>query len=496
MKAALRHRTVGIAVGLILAAIVVYSLSALELRRASVAISHVSISGTPVTLYRPHAADALPLVVVAHGFGGSRQMMERISIALAKSGHTVAAFDFPGHGRNPVPLSRDVGSIDGTTRQLVDVTRAVAAGTLQQADASAPVSYVGHSMATDVIIRAAEGTEPVGAIGAISMYSDAVTPASPLRLLIVSGASEGHLREVALRAIRQIDANAMEGQTVADGELERRAVVAPRVGHVGVLYSDATLTEVVTWIGARDADAATATAGPPGALPGILLVALVLLGWPLSKLLPKRALTDEAIVTRRTCLLAVSLPALPVFGVLLTVPGGLGPSFGLAPLAAAFAVWGAVQLAVLHYVRRLEIRFDALGNVAVLLWGLGVFALALDRYGAAFLPTGPRLAGMFLFCFGTIPFVLADSYLLRGAPIWRRVVARLAFLVVLGAAMSLAPFELGLSFTVLPVLVLFFLVYGSFARWVANRRGPEGAWVSTGLALAWALAASTPVFAA
>jgi len=55
--------------------------------------------------------------------------------------------------------------------------------------------------------------------------------------------------------------------------------------------------------------------------------------------------------------------------------------------------------------------------------------------------------------------------------------------------------SLGLSFTALPVLVLFWLIYGTATQWIVVARGRR-AGVALGIWLAWALAASTPLFAA
>ena len=61
--------------------------------------------------------------------------------------------------------------------------------------------------------------------------------------------------------------------------------------------------------------------------------------------------------------------------------------------------------------------------------------------------------------------------------------------------MLLAP-RLGIAFTVLPVMVLFWCVYGLAGRWVAARTGPATSGLALGLILAWAIAASTPLVAA
>ena len=169
-------------------------------------IEALTVGTTPATLYRPSgdgAAEPPPVVVVAHGFAGSRRMMEAFALTLARSGIAALAFDFEGHGRNPVPMRGSVGSIDGVTARLVAETRAVVAAARAIEGLGPPVALLGHSMATDVIVRAA-AAEGIGAVVAVSMYSEAVTPERPERLLVISGAREERLRERALETVRQV----------------------------------------------------------------------------------------------------------------------------------------------------------------------------------------------------------------------------------------------------------------------------------------------------
>ncbi|MEL7116060.1 MAG: alpha/beta fold hydrolase [Pseudomonadota bacterium] len=480
---------------LTLLAVALWSAWTLERRFDGLEIAELDVGATPVTFYSLGNEEARPLAVVAHGFGGSRQMMDQISVTLARTGFAVAAFDFPGHGRHPGKLSPDITRIEGTTQQLVAATLDVVDAMQARADVAGPVSFVGHSMATDVVIRAAEATQNVASVTAISMYSEAVTPTSPERLLIVSGAQEGHLRAVGLEAIQQIDAEAGEGQTVIAGNVQRRTVAAPMVGHVGVLYSAATLDETSRWMAAAAGLTETRALDQTGWVAGALLVAIVLMAWPLAQYLPARAGMAPTKVARRDFLLSCALPVLPVVLVTYAMPGNLGATSGMVTLVAALATWGGVQIAWLVRAGYALPRPEGVATVAVLVWGLAIFGLALDHYGAAFLPTGPRIGVMALLMVGTLPLMLADAMLSAGAPLWRRVVSRVALIVVLGGAMALSPADMGLTFTVLPVMVLFFAVYGSFARWVSARRGPGTAYFAMGICLAWAIAASTPIFA-
>ncbi len=411
-------------------------------------------------------------------------MMEAISLTLARAGHTVVAFDFIGHGRHPAPLSSAIETLTGTTEDLVRQTLAV----IKQAQLRTglvDVSLVGHSMATDVIVRAAERLETTEAVVAISMYSDAVTPTHPDRLLVVSGAFENRLRQVALEAVSQIGP-AQEGETVTSGDIARRAVSAPMVGHVGVLWSPFTLTEIAAWLGGPAVPVTT------GKWIAALLVSILILFRALVHLLPVTAPPRQPGIGR--AVLAASVAAIGAGGVAMTGVPLIGLA-GFGALGLAFGVWGFLVLLILRIPPRLS-GPDIFAGLLLVAWGLGVFALALDRYGAAFLPTGPRLSLALLLLPATLAFGLADRSLVHGRGLLARIALRIPFLLAFTLAMIASPTELGLVFTVLPVMVLYWLVYGTMAMWVAHRTGPMGAGLGSGMILAWAIAASTPLFQA
>ena len=484
----------GVALAL-LACLLCWSVWIMEGRFDGLTVEDITIAETPVSTYRPDDGVAYPPVVVAHGFGGSRQMMDQISVTLARQGFVVASVDLPGHGRNQTKMSADITRIEGTTTQLANIVSDVADAVSDRADTTGPVSFVGHSMATDVVIRAAQSHDDVGGIVAISMYSTAVTENEPEALLILSGATERRLRDVALDTARLVDAAALEGQTIVAGEVTRRTAVAPLVGHVGVLYAPTALSEIADWLGTTAGAGQAPKLDTTGWVPALLLGSLMGLFWLGIKTLPRRAEALRDHVPLATFWLCMVVP-LPVALVPAVLPiFGIGGSAAFGTLAAIFAGWGMVQLMLL---RRTGVPLrapDGIGIAMYLVLGLGVFALALDRYGAAFVPTGDRLWVLLGLLVGTVPLMVADTLLTDRAPLWRRAVARVVLLIVLGAAMALAPTQLGLTFTVLPVLVLFFIVYGSLAAWISSRRGAEAVAVGKGIALAWALAASTPLFA-
>ena len=114
------------------------------------------------------------------------------------------------------------------------------------------IALLGHSMATDILIRAAEAEavegNPVNTIVAISMFSEAVTDQFPKNMLIISGSWERFLREAALDAVRLVKSDALEGERVVSEQITRRALIAPNVEHVGVLFSATAIDEARLWL--------------------------------------------------------------------------------------------------------------------------------------------------------------------------------------------------------------------------------------------------------
>ncbi|WP_300034725.1 alpha/beta fold hydrolase [uncultured Roseobacter sp.] len=476
------------------ALLVLLSVWQLEQQRAGITVKRIETGAGPVTLYHAGGRAVGPPVVVAHGFAGSTTLMQTISLDLARAGFTVAAFDFHGHGRSRPLMSADITRIEGTTRQLVAQTAEVLDWLRGHTGLTGPAGFVGHSMATDVIIRAAENTPDASSIVAISMYSDAVTETAPGALLMISGAWEHRLRAVALGYLAQTDPQAVEGQTVRRGDLMRRAVAAPGTEHLSVLFSTTTLRETRDWLAATLGHTPDGRSVVTSPWILVLLVSLVMLLRPLSRVLPAGQIEGTPLNPGRYLGIQVAAGSAGF----VAASFGAGSVAGIAAfqgLAVFLCVWGAVCLALLYKSGR---RFRApspAGTALLLFWGLGVFALALDRYGAAFVPVGPRLPLMAVLCLGTLPFMLADRMLHHNAPLWQRITGRVAPVGVLALLMSTGTGQMGLLFTVLPVLLLFWLVYGTMGHWISRRAGPETAGIALGLCFAWAIAASTPLFA-
>ncbi len=491
------------------AALAAIALAVLRLEAAGAGIARAPLAvagGTPATVFRLPGAGPAPVVVIAHGFAGSRQLMLPFALTLARAGYIAVTFDLEGHGRNPVPMSGDVTRIDGTTRLLMAEVGRVADAALALPGADGRLALLGHSMASDIVVRQALADPRVGAVVAVSMFSEAVTAEAPRNLLVIAGQWEAFLAGEALRALRLADPAAGPGATVGDpaAGTGRRAVIAPAVEHVGVLYSATALAEARAWLDAAFGRAPAQ--GPVAAIGGwvaLLMAAVVALAWPLAAL--ARGLRPAAApprLPRGRFLAAALLPAA-------AVPLGLGlfdtrflPVLVADYLALHLLAYGAAALTLAGLwggLRRPRgLAATLLLGLAVAAFGIGLWGGALHRYAVNFLPGPERAAVILAIAAGAVPFMLADAVLTEGgrAPLWRALAARGAFLASLGLAVALDFERLFFLLIILPLVLLFFLLFGTMGGWIGRASGrPAAAGLGLGLVLAWALGVTFPMFA-
>ncbi len=483
------------------------------------------VGPTPVTVYRPgpelragfsdpwevKRLGGLPVVVISHGFAGSQQLMEPFAFTLARNGFLAVTFDYYGHGRNLEPLAGDVTDVEGATQFLLDQTAAVADFARALPAAGKGFAMLGHSMASDIIVRYAEADPRVDATVAISLFSPAVTETSPENFLIVVGGLEGFLKKEALRAVALVTDDPEVGTTYGrfeDGSA-RRAVFSPGVEHVGVLYSETTLKETVEWLNRSFARQWIGLTGRvDGRGPAILLLfaGLVLLAWPLSKGLPRVSEAARGLNPRWRALLPAALvPAVATPLLLVAFPADfLGILVG-GYLAVHFALYGLITAGFCFWIRRrggsdapaLPHRPVAavLAAAVATLYAAGAVGLAMDHYVTSFAVTVPRLPLLALMLGGTLVYFLADEWLTRGPDVPRgaHLLTRVCFLLSLGLAVALSFEDLFFLLIIAVVIIPYFLVYGLIGGWVYRATGePMISALPSAVAFGWALAVVFP----
>ncbi|MEE4173861.1 MAG: hypothetical protein V2I57_06370, partial [Xanthomonadales bacterium] len=239
----------------------------------------------------------------------------------------------------------------------------------------------------------------------------------------------------------------------------------------------------------------------------LLLFGLVLLAWPLSRLLPRvaspprglapgwRRLLPAALVPAlATPLLLAAFPA-DFLGVL--VGGYLAVHFGLyGLLTAGFCLWLARDRAgrQQELVSRRPLAAGVAATAATL-YAAGLIGFALDRTVTSFAVTEPRWTLLAFMLAGTLSYFLADEWLTRGPrmPRGAHLLTRTCFLLSLGLAVALSFEDLFFLLIIAAVIVPYFLIYGLISGWVYRATGNP--WVSalpSAVAFGWTLTVVFP----
>jgi len=497
-------------------AAIVLGLLQLGSEREGLSVSALQVGSQPVTVFRPEGARQAPVVLVAHGFAGSQQLMQPLALALARAGFVAVTFDFPGHGRNALPMQGGIKEERRSLQALLGSMEEMRAFVLELSGGR-PYAVLGHSMASDIIVRHAQAHPEVVATVAISLFGPSITattpPDSPRNLLVIDGALEPAMMQT--EALRVMSGATPEpALETAYGSMDRgtarKATLAPGVEHIGVLYSRHTVREAVLWLDDAFGRTGTAAPAPPprGAWIALLLAGVVLLAWPLSALLPRVAVTGNGTARLpwwgwRGQAITLLLPALLTPVLLWKVPGDFLPILLGDYLLLHFGLYGLLTVGLQWLCGRRppaltpsQWRVFALATAAVTAYALFAIGLPIDSYVFNLRPDMARLPLIGVMCLGTLPWFLADEWLTRapGAPRGAYVASKLGFLVSLVMAIALNPGRLFFLAIIVPAILLLFLVYGLISRWSFAATGhPAVAGTANAIAFAWFVAVVFPL---
>lgn len=494
-----------LAVAVLAAAAILAGLWQLEAAESGLAVTPERVGAIPVTVFARSATEPAPVVVVAHGFAGSQQLMLPFAVTLARNGFRVVTFDFPGHGRNPAPLTGGLADNAARNAVLMGALDTVA-GFAHGLPGGRQMALLGHSMASDIVVGYARTHPDIEATVAVSLFSPGVTAASPRNLLVIAGSLEpAMIRDEGLRIARMTAGDAAQ-QRATYGRFEdgtaRRSTLSGGVEHIGVLFSRQSLVEALDWLNqafGRHGDGWIDARGP---WLGLLYGGLVALAWPLSALLPPvSAMPLGAGLRWRSLLPLAVLPALLVPLILWRLPTDFLPSLLGDYLTVHYAVYGLLTAAGLWLLRRPvtgRVRAGPFVASAGLMAAYCILAVGvpIDRYVTSFLLPPGRVPIMGAVLVGTLLYSAADEWATRG-PGARRgayAVTKACFVLSLVLAIALNPARLFFLVIIVPVILLFLIVYGLFSGWAYHRTGhPLVGAAAVALAFAWAIAVTFPM---
>lgn len=492
-------------------AIVSIALSLLQLRSMSdgLLVNRDHAGSIPVTVFRKPGGESAPVVLIAHGFAGSQQLMQPFATTLARNGYVAVTFDFPGHGRNPIPLGGGLADADAMQRDLLATLDHMAYYARALPGTDGRLAVLGHSMAADIVVRYAHAHEDVQATVAVSLFLPKPEKFEPRNLLIIDGALEaGALRDQAYQIIGAAightpDADVTYG-TFADGSA-RRLTLARDVEHIGVLYSGDSMRASLTWLNQNFKHSGNGFLDTRGQWLGLLFMGLVALAWPLASLLPRiESPRHQPAFGWRRLLPVALVPALVTPLILWRLPTDFLPILLGDYLTLHFALYGFLTVGALWLLRRrlpkttvhAEPWKFALAAIAVCAYSLLALGWVLNAYVISFMPGPWRLLLVAAVMAGTLPYFVADEWLTRRlAPLRGAYPAtKVCFLLSLVIAVALNLEKLFFLIIAIPAILLLFAIYGLFSGWINRRTGqPLVAAMSNALVFAWYIAVTFPV---
>ncbi|KIZ37933.1 MULTISPECIES: alpha/beta fold hydrolase [Rhodopseudomonas] len=442
-------------------------------------VSTAHVGETPVTIYRPASDAPAPVVVIAHGFAGSQQLMQPFADTLARNGYIAVTFDFTGHGRNPVPIRGDIDEPTNVTGVLVAELGRVTDFARTLPDNDGRVAVLGHSMASDIVVQYAVAHPEISATVAVSVFTRKSTATLPHNLLVIVGALEPQmLKDEGLRIVNQTTGGgAVAGRSYGDFNdgSARRLALSSGVEHIGVLYSRDSMREALQWMNESFGRTSSGWIDRRPSALGLLFFGLIALAWPLSTLLPKAApVPMGASLSWKQLLIAAILPAVltPLIlwkaptdfliillgdyltlhfllyglltgAILLVLPGQMpflrhgrarpghprtqgdaakawmpGPSprqSGFGPAGGSSPGMTKLDADSQHARPTVSIKALVIAAAAVAAYNILAFGLPLDTYVFSFLPIEPRIHLIAAVACGTVPYFLTAEWMAHGA---------------------------------------------------------------------------------
>ena len=425
-------------------------------------------------------------IIIGHGFAGSKEMMRQIAYDVANAGSNAVLFDFIGHGSNQRKLVNQPTEITGTTQQLVNQLSDIIKTIYEKFGSEISISLVGHSMASDIVIRAS-ADKRINSVVAISPYSTGITQDFPKDLLLISGQFENHLRSHALQMVKTFKNEAKENTEYADEKIRRKASYIPNTGHVSVIYAPQTTRIIIDWLKLENYDRSFWKTQILWIIMGITFIVL-----GMSRLNANLANQNKLDREDKRALLKVLLASIfSLASGLIEI--NLLPIYGFERLAFYFGLIGffAYLLSSDYQIKKLKIN--------LLLWlklilCFGVLCLLINRYVGSFNLNENRITAFITLILPITLFCLVIEKLIATSSIWFSILLRGLPIIGFSILLILFPEKYGLMFTAILIYILYFLVFGYIGKHQRKKIGYLKVGLTHGVFLSFAFAATNPIF--
>ncbi len=425
-------------------------------------------------------------IVIGHGFAGSKEMMRQLAYDIANAGSNAVLFDFIGHGSNQHKLVNQPTEITGTTQQLVNQLSDIIRFIYEKFGNDISISLVGHSMASDIVIRAS-ADQRINSVIAISPYSTGITRDFPKDLLLISGQFENHLRSHALKMVKTFKPEAKENTEYADEKIRRKASFIENTGHVSVIYAPQTSRIIIDWLKLENYDRpfwktqiASIIIGVTFIVFGMSRLNANLVYQNISDLEDKRSL--------RKLLLATIFSLSSGF-----IETSLLPIYGFERIAFYFGLIGLFAYLFSFDYQITKLKTDLLLWLKLVLC-FGVLCFLINRYIGSFTLSENRITAFIILILPVTLFCLVIEKLIVTSSIWISVLLRVLPIIGFSILLILFPEDYGLMFTTILIYILYFLVFGYIGKHQRKKIGHLKVGLTHGIFLSFSFAATNPIF--
>ena len=485
---------------LLLVLLIIFSFGKLKLSEENLINEKDYVNNTPVSLTFKDNTEANGIVFLAHGFAGSTSFMRPIAVALAEAGYLTVRFDFLGHGRHRLPYSGDITTIEGATQKFVNQTNEVISHYLAKNNHKFSI-LVGHSMASDIIIRSASSNPRLNSAVAISAYTDALKIDEPKNVLILNGQWEPQLRAKSLEILQNIGIkNPNEGiiyGSLSDNTI-RKVDFIKNADHVGVLYSIRTQKKLVDWVNLLNKDKQAFIGNNIGIWTCVLFFSIFFLVICLIKFLPLKVSRQYHFSYTRFFsinVLACVLPPLILYKFKLNfvefpAHNHLINQMILISIISCFSI-PQTQIKELSKT----FNFPLFAFLFILFCIL--FGSILDTYVSSFLLTATRVPLFFTCLIGSVPLmVLIQSHYNNNAKGWiAGNIFKLFFIISLSTSILLDISQLFIMGYAIILFIAFTIIFGFLANMISRKyNNTLSVGLANGIALAWTFSTALPLY--
>lgn len=438
------------------------------------------------------------LVIIAHGFGGSSNFMKPLSNSIASAGHRTVRFDFLGHGINPVAFSGDVSNSEGPSIQFIDQLNSVI-DFYKIKFSPSHIVLVGHSMATDIIIRTAASRKDITSLIALSTYTNKKLTENIPNILVLNGEWENSLvkktKELFISSgIKNPELNKTYNEPKTN--YLRKMSSIKNSEHVGILYMPNTQKEIGEWFVELGLSDRPHVINHIGLLLICTILNLFFLFLLLLRFFPKKKSYVLTLYKARFFAFIIVVLSLPFLQFITPFKATNFPVFNY--LITFFCIIGVLSyfLTPVSFRKTVIDSFNVYSFFFLIFFFIGLFGYIIDNYISTFIGNGGRF---YIFCLLLVPcFCLSLScqkiYQVKNYWLYLNII-KLSIVVSLGITVFLNFDDLFLLSYAILILLLYWILFG-FLSSLFNRRHFYflSSSLSNGVILAWTLSTTLPLY--